>query len=353
MVQGQNYCTGTFVTPTRIVTAAHCLEEFTPAQMTFAIGPDVSAPTKTYQVVSGAQNPAWNSTTLDGDIAYLDINTTATETPLNVLAGMDSTWVNVNLTFVGYGVDDGQRQSGNGVKRAVVMPISEMGAAQFAYETAGMNTCSGDSGGPGFFIDNAGNYLLAGITSYGDANCTQYGVDTIVSVYASWLGVTPVAPASSASTGTGSTGTGSTDTGSGSTDTGSGSTDTGSGSTDTGSGSTDTGSNTTGCGSETFVGRCDGNIVHWCENNTQYEVDCTTRNKECVYSPPDGYYGCAVPQQPPADDPCQGETYQGRCDGTTIIWCQDNLVQQLACALYGGSCGWDATRQVNNCLYGQ
>jgi len=77
------------------------------------------------------------------------------------------------------------------VKRVVTIPISQVAATQFAYQAAGKNTCNGDSGGPAFATDASGNLTVAGVTSYGDQSCTQYGVDTRVDTFQSFIASVP------------------------------------------------------------------------------------------------------------------------------------------------------------------
>lgn len=306
---GASHCTATLIDAKRIVTAAHCFYGLaTPSAYKFAIGPNAKSPEKTYGIASIRVHSGFNVSTVVDDIAVATLTTTATETPVKVLDNLDSSWVGASLTFVGYGVDNGQRQSGNGVKRSVIMPISEVGATQFAYETAGKNTCNGDSGGPAFFIDQAGNYLLAGITSYGDTYCTQYGVDTLVPAYSGWLSVSTYAPNQATNTPPADP-----------------------------------------CNGETFEGRCSGTTVTWCENQQVYQVDCAKRAKVCGFSESDGYTGCIA--KPAPVDPCKGETYRGRCDGNTVVWCESNAVQQIDCAEHNGVCGYDAGRAISNCAY--
>jgi hypothetical protein len=156
---------------------------------------------------------------------------------------------------------------------------------------SGKNTCNGDSGGPAF-AEVGGELLLAGVTSYGDPSCTQYGVDTRVDVYASFLDVTAPMPSDP-------------------------------------------------CQGETFEGRCDGDTVIWCENDKVHTQSCTS-GKVCGYSATHQYYACI---DAPAD-PCQGETFEGRCDGNTVIWCENQEVKTLEC----NACGFDANKGYYNCL---
>ncbi len=52
-------------------------------------------------------------------------------------------------------------------------------------------------------------------------------------------------------------------------------------------------------------------------------------------------YACETP------DPCRGETFEGRCVGQLLIWCEDNVVRTADCKR---ECGWDGTNQFYNCL---
>lgn len=54
------------------------------------------------------------------------------------------------------------------------------------YVSAPAQTCLSDSGGPGFITLDGVEYL-AGVTSRGDAECAEFGVDTRVDVYADWV----------------------------------------------------------------------------------------------------------------------------------------------------------------------
>ncbi len=51
---------------------------------------------------------------------------------------------------------------------------------------------------------------------------------------------------------------------------------------------------------------------------------------------------------PAPSDPCNGITYAGQCNGNTVVWCENNQLQQLACG--SKSCGWDGGSSFFNCL---
>jgi hypothetical protein len=46
-------------------------------------------------------------------------------------------------------------------------------------------------------------------------------------------------------------------------------------------------------------------------------------------------------------NPCRGETYEGRCIGRLLIWCEDRQVHTASCRR---ACGWDSTNCFYNCL---
>jgi V8-like Glu-specific endopeptidase len=293
---GSAHCTATLIAPRKVVTAAHCLVGISASSLRFVIGPSLSSAQANIQVVEIVPHPAYDDSSLVNDIGYATLSADAPVAPMK-LATMDSSWSGKHLTFVGYGVTSGNG-GGAGVKRAVSMPIASVWPTQFSYQTPGKNTCSGDSGGPAFAQVN-GEWRVAGVTSYGDAWCQQYGVDTRVDVFAAFLGQSggggnPPPPSDP-------------------------------------------------CGGETYEGRCDGSAVVWCENQSVHQQDCAATGKACGYSSEKGYYACVQPAPP---DPCQGETYAGRCDGNKVIWCENEQVKSLNCT----TCAYSAQKGYYDCV---
>jgi len=187
--QGGMHCTGTVIEPRKILTAAHCVDGFNPKRMSFIIGSSVSKPTKTIAVVSGRAHPNYNADAITDDIAVLELAEDAPVTPIAAsTTALTSKDVGRTMWFVGYGVTSGFTNAGAGQKRAVQMDVSAVKKTTFEYSESGKNTCFGDSGGPALIADAAGkNFLVAGVTSWGDANCTQFGVDTRVDAYADFI----------------------------------------------------------------------------------------------------------------------------------------------------------------------
>lgn len=295
---GSQHCTGTLIAPDKVVTAAHCVSGVSASRMQFVIGPSLSQAEYVLDVASVQAHPDYDAYNIRNDIGLVTLASNAPVDPMPVVEQIDSSWVGENLFFVGYGVDDGYNHTGAGVKRAVWIAITQVYATAFRYEHPDKNTCSGDSGGPAFIKDPQGNYLLAGVTSYGDAYCSSYGVDTRVDVFRDFLGLA-------------------------------------------GGGVTDN------CGDETQVGRCDGDTVIWCEGGEIHQQDCAAEGKVCGFDDARGYYACL--DTGTTDDPCNGETYVGRCDGDTVIWCQDDQVHSQDCTAEGKVCVYDESKQYYAC----
>ena len=106
------------------------------------------------------------------------------------------------------------------------------------------------------------------------------------------------------------------------------------------------------CAGETFAGRCQGNTVIWCVNNQVRSQDCASVGGHCGFSNLDQFNACLPgPAPAPHTDPCAGETYQGRCQGNTAVWCYANrAVMRDDCTASGQVCRWNANVGYYDCL---
>jgi len=247
---GQPHCTGTLIGPRTVLTAGHCTSGFSASRMKFLLGPDVSVPEKVLGVAAVRPHPNYDGDAVTNDIGYVALSGDAPIAPLGVNPlAMDASWVGKSLLFVGYGNNDGYAGTGAGIKRAVIMPISKVTSGAFEYTTRGKNTCNGDSGGPAFVKDSLGNYLVAGVTSYGDFYCVSYGVDTRVDPYLTFLGISGTTPPPSPPP------------------------------------------VSDPCKGETYLGRCETKKLIWCESKQIKTLNCSTK---CGYDTAKGYYNCLI-----------------------------------------------------------
>jgi secreted trypsin-like serine protease len=295
---GRHHCTGTLIGPRKVLTAGHCVSGYSASRMRFVLGESIFSPSAVLAVSRLEPHPAYSGVRNDIGLVYL-ASDVANVASMRVLTEMTQSFVGTELLFVGYGVENGYNNSGSGIKRAVTIPVASVDSSTFSYRGT-RNTCGGDSGGPAFYQAADGELYLAGVTSYGDQYCVSYGVDTRVDRYLDFLDLNPQRPPADP------------------------------------------------CGGETFSGRCDGETVIWCESQTIYRQDCSDSNRVCQFDPTKNYYGCATPAAPV--DPCDGETFEGRCSGDTVIWCEDEKVQQVDCSQRGRSCGFSSSAGYYGCI---
>ena len=204
---GRFQCSGTLIAQDYVLTAAHCLESNTTIEVRFGNSPGTF--THTRQSAQKIRHPQYNRWDVKNDIGLIRLATPAPDhiqpiraLPQSLAIGPEHEG-NLNMEFVGFG--DTETGSSE-VKLKVTLPLLRQcssaagcnvsgnpwsvnplpaGSLLYAQNTGG--PCSGDSGGPAFVVFNGIEYV-AGVTSYGDWWCTQYGVSTKVDYFWSFLG---------------------------------------------------------------------------------------------------------------------------------------------------------------------
>ena len=205
MLEGLPHCTATLVSPTVLVTAAHCvkdhmtLDKMSTGKVLAVFGSGYAQPLFAPVQIVRASYPdtgeqAFDASTLKNDIAVAYLKTAITTLGLNpapLHTGTPS-WQQIktnktNLTFVGFGYDvvSGEK-TGVGVKREASWAITDYTDSIVSFQTDGTSTCNGDSGGPAFLNVNQ-TLVLAAITSGGDDNACTYGWNTRIDAYLDWL----------------------------------------------------------------------------------------------------------------------------------------------------------------------
>ncbi len=220
------FCSGTLIRGDVVLTAAHCLDAgkrkpkpMAPTALAVYVGdrPADDILEHLYIVKELAIHPDYNSRLNVNDIALIRLSTPVSEPVQPVPAlppalGFTDADIGATLNFAGFGrTETGE----SGVKLQVDLPLAGVGcvvegcpdggdtSSHISYVQTGANggPCSGDSGGPAFLFRDGSPYV-AGVTSYGDAYCTIYGVstrtDTFDSFINEFIGVTPPPPDCSA-----------------------------------------------------------------------------------------------------------------------------------------------------------
>lgn len=198
---GFQFCGGSIVAPTKVVTAAHCTEGSSPSEIQVVAGRtalsggggDVAGVTDIWI------HPDWNSGALINDASVLTLDTALPQAPIALASPADGDLyaAGVTSTVLGWGVTDSGSTSDT--LRKVSVPVTSDAACAASYPDSydaasmvcaglpegGKDACQGDSGGPLEATAADGTRKLIGIVSWGQG-CAEpdfYGVYGRVSAF--------------------------------------------------------------------------------------------------------------------------------------------------------------------------
>ncbi len=197
------FCSGTLVSPTELITAAHCLDGMRQQMRNGAvpyavfggnvIGGEVSFSSK---IIEWGQHPGWRgSVQAGGDIAWVRIEQpNLFADPMPLYAGQANELVKgEKFDYVGYGVT-GDGRSDSGVKRTAALTYQGTQGTYLVSADSTKNVCQGDSGGAALRREDDGVWSLVGVNSYvfdtaGDGTSCITGAtgSTRIDYYLDWI----------------------------------------------------------------------------------------------------------------------------------------------------------------------
>ncbi|MDC0773256.1 S1 family peptidase [Streptomyces sp. HD] len=180
------FCGGTLVSPTKVVTAAHCMADETAGNVRVVGGRDLRNGTDgTVSKVSKIWvHPDYTAAEEGNDLAVLTLSTSMPYKTASYVGSSDTGVYAAGTTarIIGWGTTSSGGSSSNQLRTATVPTVADSSCASSygskfvqsdmvcaGLTSGGVDTCQGDSGGP-LIIGG----VLAGVVSWGEG-CAQAG----------------------------------------------------------------------------------------------------------------------------------------------------------------------------------
>lgn len=200
LVQGGSlYCTGTAISPTVVISAAHCAQGMSASSVSVYVGDgkDGGYVSGQYKVKKIKYSPKYNGNK-GNDISYIVLST-----PLNlpesayvpVLTDADEiaelNALGAKAQIVGFGLRNG---NGFGLKYEVTTSVVKSISSGLSYDAkteiaiggSGKDSCNGDSGGPVYGQLKSGEWRVYGVTSRG-GSCGTGGIYGLMHANICWV----------------------------------------------------------------------------------------------------------------------------------------------------------------------
>jgi Trypsin len=181
-----SYCSATLIAPHTLLTAGHCQIDGAEAEF----GANADSPTQSIDVGSVVVHPMYGGEGKPYDFALMKLASDPTGIAPVVLNGIALGNANIGqpIRHVGFGVTDDTTDDGGGTRRTVTYPLNTIDAVLIYSGAPNEQTCTGDSGGPGFMTLDGATEVEVGVVSDGP-NCdlSEDGWDDRVDVVEDWI----------------------------------------------------------------------------------------------------------------------------------------------------------------------
>ncbi len=199
---GNQFCTGSLISPRHVLTASHCLDDLPWSTVRVAFG-TVAKPgyfatgrlrtaryKKMHESYDREQMDADEASSPPNDIALLTLESDAPSgyTPVRVLGPSDALFEHETLTLAGFGVTRYDADT-SGILYKVTSYLTKQDrvAKEIHFgDRRGHTACMGDSGGPAF-VNRDGRLVLVGVTSRGSSVCDEEGIYTDARQFSRWI----------------------------------------------------------------------------------------------------------------------------------------------------------------------